>query len=63
MTIRAYNGVDVIDSTPEIEERLSVMEYLEERQRRQTERERRERAELLKNPLYRLACMCGIITL
>ena len=55
------NGIEIIDNTPEAYVRLSAMEYIEERQRRRTERERKRQAELLKNPLYKLACMCGMM--
>ncbi len=40
----------------EVEEKLSVMDSLKRKQR--MERERRQR---VRNPFYRLACMCGII--
>ena len=61
MTIMTENSVEVIDNTPEAYVRFSAMEYIEERQRRRTERERKRQAELLKNPLYKLACMCGMM--
>ena len=40
----------------EVEEKLSRMDMLERKQRMERERRRKVR-----NPLYRLACMCGII--
>lgn len=49
------NGVEVIDNTPEAEVRLSAMEYIEERRKR--ERKRKQR----KNPLWKLVCFCGIL--
>ena len=52
---KAYNGVGIIDNTPEAELRLSAMEYIEERYKR--ERKRKQR----KNPLWKVACICGIL--
>lgn len=49
------DGVEVIDNTPEAEIRLSSMEYVEERRKR--ERKHKQR----KNPLWKLACFCGIV--
>ena len=40
----------------EVEDKLFVMDVLERKQRMKMERRRKAR-----NPLYRLACMCGII--
>lgn len=40
----------------EVEEKLSTMDILERKQRMERERRRKVR-----NPLYRLACMCGIM--
>lgn len=48
-------GVEVIDNTLEAEIRLSSMEYMEERCKREWKREQR------KNPLWKLACVCGIV--
>ena len=52
---KAYNGMEVIDNTPEAELRLSAMEYIEERYKRERKRNQR------KNPLWKLACFCGIL--
>ena len=49
------DGVEVIDNTPMAELRFSAMEYVEERCKR--ERKRKQR----KNPLWKLACFCGIL--
>ena len=49
------NDIEVLDNTPEAELRLSAMEYIEERYKR--ERKRKQR----KNPLWKLACFCGIV--
>ena len=59
--IPAYNGMEIIDSTPEAEQRLSAMDYIEERQRLRTERQKKRQAELLENPLYKFASICGIL--
>ena len=48
------DGVEVIDNTPMAELRFSAMEYVEERCKR--ERKRKQ-----KNPLWKLACFCGMI--
>ena len=38
--IIAYNGTEIIDKTPEVEERLASMQYLEERRKRQRRHKR-----------------------
>ena len=61
--IKASNGVEVIDSTPEAEIRIINMEYAEERilkqieERKQTERKQK----LLYRFIHKIACTCGII--
>ena len=50
------DGVEVIDNTPQAEIRLSSMEYIEERQHKRN-RKRKSR----KNPLWKIAGLCGII--
>ena len=47
---RINNDIEVLDTTPEVEFRFSAMEYIEERKRKQR-----------KNPLWKLACACGIL--
>lgn len=49
------DGVEVIDNTPQAEERLSSLDYMEERIKRERRRERK------KKPLWKLASMCGIM--
>ena len=49
------DGVEVIDNTPQAEIRLSSMEYMEERHRRNRKRKSR------KNPLWKIAGLCGIL--
>ena len=41
----------------EVDNQLSFMERLEKKQRRETEKQRK----LAKNPLWKLACVCGIL--
>ena len=48
------DGVEVIDNTPEAEIRLSSMEYIEERHARKNKKSR-------KNPLWKIAGLCGIL--
>lgn len=55
------NGIEIIDNTPEAEIRLSSLEYLEERTKRERSREAEQKRKLAKNPLWKLACMCGIV--
>ena len=40
----------------EIDNQLSFMERLEKKQKREVERKRK-----LKNPIYKIACVCGIM--
>ena len=48
-------GVEVIDNTPMAEIRLSSMEHIEERCKREWKRKQR------KNPLWKIACSCDIV--
>ena len=41
----------------EVDNQLSFMERLEKKQRREAERQRK----ISKNPLWKLACVCGIL--
>ena len=61
--IKASNGVEVLDSTPEAEIRIINMEYAEERilkqieERKQAERKRKFTYKLF----HKVACICGIM--
>ena len=61
--IKASNGVEVLDSTPEAEIRIINMEYAEERilkqieERKQAERKRK----FIYKFFHKIACTCGII--
>lgn len=57
MVIYKVNNIEIIDSTPEAEIRLSSMEYTEQRARREYRRK------ILHNPFYKLAIICKLITL
>jgi len=59
--IIAHDGTEVIDTTPEAEERINTMDYLESRYKREYERKNNRHGRFEKNPLYRLACLCGIV--
>lgn len=59
--IIAHNGTEVIDSTPEAEDRIATMDYMEDRYRRDCERRNNHYGRFAKNPLYRLACLYGIV--
>ena len=58
--IIAHNGTEVIDNTAEAEERIASMDYLEGRHERECRNKAKQR-KLSRNPLYRLACLCGIV--
>ncbi|MDE6619173.1 MAG: hypothetical protein K2K74_01535 [Lachnospiraceae bacterium] len=59
--IIAHDGTEVIDATVEAEERIATMDYLESRYKRECERKNNRHGRLAKNPLYRFACLCGIV--
>ena len=58
--IIAHNGTEVIDNTAEAEERIASMDYLESRHKREC-RNKAKQQKIARNPLYRLACLCGIV--
>lgn len=58
--IIAYDGTEVIDATEDAENRINTMDYMERRHAREC-RNRTKRRKPAKNPLYRLACLCGIV--
>lgn len=60
--IIASNGAEVIDTRPEVESLIIAMDeeeqlYNARQKRRETERQRK----MSRNPLWKLACMCGIM--
>lgn len=55
--IQTSEGIEVIDNTFNAEDRVLSMDYLEKRYNRLRKRSRRKR----NNPLWKLACVCGII--
>lgn len=57
--IIAHNGVEIIDNTPEAEIRLSEMDYIEERIKKEQKMRAKQKYKF-KNLLYKLVCMCGI---
>lgn len=59
--IIAHDGTEVIDTTLEAEERIATMDYMEKRYKRDCERKNNRHGIFVKNPLYRLACLCGIV--
>ena len=58
--IIAYDGTEVIDATPGAEGRIATMDYLESRHEREC-RHKADQRKLARNPLYRLACLCGLV--
>ena len=60
--IIASNGAEIIDTRPEAESLIIAMDeeeqlYNARQKRRETERQRK----MSRNPLWKLACMCGIV--
>ena len=55
--IKTCEGIEVIDNTFNAEDRVLSMDYLESRHKRLRKRSKHKR----KNPLWKLACFCGII--
>lgn len=58
--IIAHDGTEVIDDTPEAANRINAMDCLENRHKREYKYNGRQQ-KLLKNPFYRLACLCGLV--
>ena len=52
----ALNPVQMVEYT-EVDNNLAYMRRLERQKRRETERQRK----MSRNPLWKLACMCGIV--
>jgi len=59
--IIAHNGTEVIDATPDAENRINAMDCAERKYRRECEHKNTRQRKLVKNPLFRLASLCGII--
>lgn len=57
--IIAHDGTEVIDATSEAEERIAAMDYMERRHKRECERRNDMHGRPAKNPLSRLASLCG----
>ena len=55
--IQTSEGIEVIDNTFNAEDRVLSMDYLEKRYNRLRKRSKHKH----KNPLWKLACVCGII--
>ena len=60
--IIASNGAEVIDTRPEAESLIIAMDeeeqlYNARKKRREAEKQRK----ITRNPLWKLACMCGIV--
>lgn len=59
--IIAHDGTEVIDNTAEAEDRIAAMDYLEGRYKRECRRRNNMHRRSAKNPLFRLASLCGIV--
>lgn len=59
--IIAHDGTEVIDTTLEAEERIATMDYMEKRYKRECERKNNIHSRSAKNPLFRLASLCGMV--
>lgn len=59
--IIAHNGTEVIDNTIQAEDRIAAMDYMEGRYKRERRHRNNRHSRFAKNPLFRLACFCGIV--
>lgn len=59
--IIAHDGTEVIDNTTEAEDRIAAMDYLESRYKRECRRRNNIHSRSAKNPLFRLASLCGMV--
>lgn len=59
--IIAHNGTEVIDNTVQAEDRIANMDYMEGRYKRERRRNNNWHSRSARNPLYKLACLCGIV--
>lgn len=59
--IIAHTGQEIIDTTPEAQERIDAMKYHEERMRRKRKRIVKEKRKRERNPLTRVACLFGLM--
>lgn len=59
--IIAHDGTEVIDATLEAENRINAMDYVERRYTKECGHKNSWQRKFAKNPLYRLACLCGIV--
>lgn len=59
--IIAHDGTEVIDATSDAENRINAMDYSEKRYKRACECRNNRQDRFVKNPLYRLACLCGMV--
>ena len=59
--IIAHDGTEVIDATSDAENRINAMDYVERRYRKEFGHKNIRQRKFAKNPLYRLACLCGIV--
>lgn len=59
--IIAHDGTEVIDATSDAENRMNAMDSVERRYKRDCERRNKRHGKFAKNPLYRLAGLCGMI--
>lgn len=59
--IIAHDGTEIIDNTLEAEDRITAMDCMESRYKRECERRNKRHGKFARNPLYRLAGLCGMI--
>ena len=59
--IIAHKGTEVIDNTVQAEDRIATMDYMEGRYKRERRRRNNTHSRSAKNPLFRLASLCGIV--
>lgn len=59
--IIAHTGQEIIDSTPEAQDRIAAMEYREKRYEREQKLLAERNRKFSRNPLWRLAAFCGMV--
>lgn len=59
--IIAHDGTEVIDNTVQAEDRIAAMDYMEGRNKRELRCRNNIHSRFAKNPLFRLASLCGIV--
>lgn len=59
--ITTQEGTEIIDNSPHAQRRIISMDFLEKRYARRLKRKEKGKLKKSRNPLYRLAAICGIL--